>query len=146
MTEKTKLQSGADVTHKELADAKKEGSLDYVKEGAKAAMIADTGTTADLDKMDDPEAKRVPADLNTTFIAPLLDMSADDLEKRLKSKDVNEVISLDVAKGLLALERAGKNRTKHVQVLCKAIGVKSPYEVTTAGPPYTNDETSVTNL
>jgi hypothetical protein len=37
------------------------------------------------------------------------------------------------------MERSGKNRTDVVEVICAVLGIKSPYEVTDAGPSYTND-------
>jgi hypothetical protein len=46
----------------------------------------------------------------------------------------------------LGLERSGQNRTEHVKVLCERLGVKSPYEVTQAGPAWTNDQTLLTEI
>jgi len=92
------------------------------------------------------EAKRVPADLQSTFLAPLLNLSLDELDRRLTDKKAEDPIPDSDARGLLALERSGKNRTGYVKLLMKVIGVKSPYEVTTAGPSYTNDETAITEL
>lgn len=48
--------------------------------------------------------------------------------------------------GLLELERSGQNRTEYVRALCHRLGVKSPTEVTGAGPGHTNDVTSITKL
>lgn len=92
------------------------------------------------------QANQVPADFQSTFFAPLLDLSASELESRLTDDKAANPIPTEHARGLLALERSGRNRTDYVQMLCRVIGVKSPLEVTTAGPAYTNDTTAVTPL
>lgn len=143
---KTATQAGVDLSNKDIEGAKKEGALDYVKEGSRAAMAADTGTTGDVETMAEAERLRVAPDANTTPLAPLLDLSLDVLVPRLTNDKVPDPISFDAAKALLALERAGRNRTGYVKALCERIGAKSPYEVTSAGPAYTNDETAVTVL
>ncbi len=146
MTEKkTQTEAGVELSKKEIEGAQKEGALDYIKEGAKNAMRADTGTT-NYDGVSDSERFRVDPALNTTFIATLLDLGVDELKRRLNDEKADDAIGFENAKGLLALERAGKNRTSYVKLLCDAIGVKSPYEVTSAGPAYTNDDTAVTAL
>ena len=58
----------------------------------------------------------------------------------------DNAISESKIAGLLEMERSGRNRTEHVQVLCKRLGVKSPTEVTDAGPAYTNDTTQTNKL
>lgn len=146
MTEKMKTEAGVDLSKKEIEEAQKEGALDYIKEGSKNAMRADTGTTGDRDAAADAQRLRVDPSLNTTFIAALLDLSTDELKRRLTDEKAEDLIAFEEAKGLLALERAGKNRTGYVKVLLDAIGANSPYEVTSAGPPYTNDDTAVTAL
>ena len=144
--DKVEMASGVELTHKEIADAKHEGALDAVRDGGKAAVLADTGTQGDLEAAADAENKRLAADANTTFIAPLLDLPLDQLSPRLANDKVQDPISFETAKALLALERAGRNRTGYVRALMERIGVDSPYEVTPSGPPYTNDETPVTQL
>lgn len=143
---KTVTATGAELSSSEIAGAQKEGALDYVKEGGKRAMAADTGTASDADKSAEQQAKQVPADFQSTFIAPLLDLSVEELEDRLTNDKAASPIPNEHARGLLALERSGRNRTDWVKMLCKVIGVKSPTEVTTAGPAYTNDTTSITAL
>lgn len=106
----------------------------------------DTGTTSDYDKAAEQQAKQVPADFQSTLFAPFLDLPLDELKSRLTDAKSPNPIGHEHARGLLALERSGKNRTDYVQMLCKVIGVKSPLEVTTAGPAYTNDTTSITPL
>lgn len=146
MTDKTKMPAGVpDLTQSEIKEAKKEGAKDVIKEGVAAAMASDTGTTGDAEESAERAKYQVAADLQSTFIAPLLDLSLEELQRRLKSK-ADDAIDFETAKGLLHLERSAKNRTSYVKALCAAIGVKSPLEVTTAGPSYTNDDTSVTQL
>lgn len=146
MTEKTNTEAGVKLSRKEIEDAQKEGALDYIKDGSKNAMRSDTGTTGDPDDAEKVQKFKVDPSLNTTFIADFLDLSADDLNRRLTDTKADDFIDFENAKGLLALERSGKNRTEHVKVLIKAIGVDSPYQVTTAGPPYTNDTSNITDL
>lgn len=150
MTNKSKpavtTPSGVELSKSEVEKAQHDGALDYIKEGAKNEMRTDTGTTSDPEKSAQAEALRVAPDLNTTFIAPLLDLPLDTLVKRLSNDKVPDPIDLEHAKGLLALERAGRNRTDWVKALCKRIGVDSPYEVTIAGPGYTNDVHPITKL
>ncbi|KAK0349821.1 hypothetical protein LTR94_031514, partial [Friedmanniomyces endolithicus] len=67
-------------------------------------------------------------------------------EDRAKKAGYSKPFGEEDAKGLLARERAGQNRTQYVRPVMERLGVASPYEVTDAGPPYTNDQTSVTNL
>ncbi len=147
--EKTKVGK-IELTAKEIEAAQKEGALEYVKEGGARAMAADTGTTSDLDKAAEQQQLRVAPDLHSTQIAPLLELSTDELKRRLGGKD-DDAIDFEVTKGLLHLERSGKNRTGYVNLLIDAISKQvgrkvKVTEVTNAGPPYTNDETAVTEL
>lgn len=146
MTDKMKTAAGVELSKAEIQEAQKDGALDYIKDGSKLAMATDTGTTGDLDAAAKAESKRVSPSLNTTFIAQLLDLSVDELKKRLTNSKAEGFIDFENAKGLLALERAGKNRTEYVRLLMEVIGVKSPYEVTNSGPSYTNDQTSLSKL
>jgi len=134
-----------DLTAKEADEARREGAKEYIKEGAKLTMGADTGTDGDKDKSAQAQSKRVPADLNTTFIADFLLLGVDAFEDRVAEKS-KDPLDENIIKGLLALERNGQNRTPYVQALCKRLKVKSPYEVTDGGPGFTNDVTAVTAL
>ncbi len=145
-TKTTTTPTGAKLTEKEIKDAQKEGALDYIKEGSANAMATDTGTTGDFEAMAEAESKRIAPDANTTFLAPLLDLSEDDLKRRLTDERADDFIAFEDAKGLLALERAGKNRTSYVRLLCGVLKVDSPYEVTNSGPPYTNDTSNISAL
>lgn len=78
-------------------------------------------------------------------LEPMLKLSAEDLEAAVSEKAEN-LLSEEKVAGILILERSGPNRTDHVKVLCKRLKVKSPYEVTKAGPAFTNDQTAVTAI
>ena len=146
MTDKTNTEAGVKLGRKEIEEAKKEGALDYIKEGSKNAMASDTGTTGDPEAMAEAESKRIAPDANTTFLAPLLDLGEDELKRRMTDEKADDFIAFEDAKGLLALERAGKNRTSYVKLLCGVLKVGSPYEVTNSGPPYTNDTSNISAL
>lgn len=149
MTDKTTTEAGVTLTQAELDKAKKDGVLEHAKDAAK--IEAETGLTSVHDKgsterLAEQQRLRVDSSLPSTFIAPLLDLSEDDLKKRLSDEKSADFIDFENAKMLLNLERSGKNRTGYVKVLLKAIGTDDPYKVTPAGPPYTNDQTSITEL
>jgi hypothetical protein len=99
-----------------------------------------------FDHLAEQQRLMVDSSLPSTFIAPLLDLSEDELKRRLTDEKAEGFIDFEHAKMLLNLERSGKNRTGYVKALLKAIGTDDPYKVTNAGPPYTNDQTSVTEL
>jgi hypothetical protein len=138
--------AGTELKKTEIEEAKREGILDAVRDGGRAAVATDTGTTSDIEAAAEAANLRVAPDLNTTFLAPLLDLPAADLSRRLTNEKLDDHIPFENAKGLLALERAGRNRTDYVQVLCKALGVDDPRVVTSAGPAYTNDTSQLTHL
>lgn len=129
---------GLALTDKEQIDARKEGAKEAVKESAKDSYIGLT----DGVQPGEPAVDRWPGKSEIQQWAHLIDWSIDDLKKAFKNGDVPD----EKVAGLLALERAGQNRTDWVKLFMKQIGVDSPYEVTDAGPPYTNDTTSVTKL
>jgi len=76
----------------------------------------------------------------TTHLAPHLELGAEAFAELVADK---ERLSDDAANALLRLERAGQNRTPYVDALMKRLGIKSPYEVTSAGPAYTINVTPV---
>lgn len=142
---------GIQLTRTEVEDAKHDGALDYVKEGGGRALAADTGTTGDAELSAQAALIRVAPDLPTTFLAPLLNLPLDTLVTRLTNDKVDGFIDLENAKGLLALERAGRNRTDWVKALCERIGDDvgrkvHPHEVSPAGPGYTNDVHPISEL
>lgn len=127
----------------ELAAAKKEGILDAVREGQ---------TTQDIDsiKGDAPTGEKYLGQHEIMQWAHYVDFDLDALKAALDPKADNTIPDNKVA-GLLGLERGGKNRTAFVQAYMDRLrianpGLKSPYDVTPAGPPFTNDVSNVTKL
>jgi hypothetical protein len=143
---KVEVAPGVEVSQKEMDEAHKEGALEAVREGGRAAVLADTGTTGDEDAMAEAERLRVAPDLQSTVLAPLLALPLDTLVKRLSNDKVEGHIGFEDAKGLLHLERSGQNRTPYVEALMKRLGVKDPRDVTSAGPSYTVDVSNVSHL
>lgn len=124
-----------DLSKADVVQAKKEGELEAVKEGAKAQFKATDGVAV----LDDPEPGITPT-YNVFHLQDMVDLDPDVLAKALDGKqDGYPALSEGQIAGLLEVERSGKNRTDVVEVLCKRLGIKSPYEVTDAGPAYTND-------
>jgi len=145
MTDKTTEQQQAEaanlpsVSKAELDEAKKQGVLEAAKEAAKANYkyadaLPDEGT-----------GQKWPGKSETMQYAHILDLGPDAFKDRVKEGGDNQLPEQKVA-GLLELERSGKNRTEYVKALMDRLGVDSPYEVTKAGPSYTNDVTPVTAL
>jgi hypothetical protein len=143
---KVEMAPGIEVSPKELDEAKKDGALEAVREGGRAAVLADTGTTGDQEAMTEAARLAVAPDLQSTFLAPLLDLPLETLVKRLTNDKVEGFLDFEAAKGLLHLERSGKNRTPWVQALLNRIGTDDPRKVTHAGPGYTNDVHPITEL
>lgn len=124
-----------DLSKAEVVKAKKEGALEAVKESAKQQFKSTDGIAV----MDDPEPGIVPT-YNVFHLQDMVDLDTDVLTKALDGKqDGYPALSDGQIAGLLEVERSGENRTEVVEVLCKRLGIKSPYEVTSAGPAYTND-------
>lgn len=117
--------------------AQQEGVTEAVKESAKDAYKALT----DGNLPGDPPARQFTGMDDIMRFEPLLDLDPDAFADRI-GKDLPE----EKVAGLLSLERAGRNRTPYVKAMCKRLGVKSPYEVTNAGPGYTTDVHPVTEL
>jgi|GEM_PF-1309232 len=125
-----------------LAKAQEEGVAEAIKEQAKDAYQYLT----DGQLPGGPPGRQFTnSDAHTNMISGMLALSPEDLAEAIGPKADSPVTEDQVA-NLLKLERAGQNRTAYVQLLCKHLGVKSPYEVTNAGPGYTNDTTPTTPL
>lgn len=132
-----------DVKAGEVEAAKKEGMMEAVKEGAKAQFLQTDGTPFAGEK----GAPKVVPTYDVFHLQELLELTPDALKDALEGKDKPEGtigISNGQAAGLLEVERSGKNRTDIVKVLMDHLGLKSPYEVTDAGPNFTNDVSRVT--
>lgn len=126
----------------EVEKARKEGVTEAMKDDAKNAYHYAT----DGQLPGEPASQRfLGSDSHTNFVDGYLGLSPDELTKAIDAK-ADVPLSEDQVANILKLERAGPNRTPHVQALCKRLGVKSPIEVTSAGPGYTNDVSNITSL
>lgn len=128
-------------TAAETAKAQKRGVADKIAENAGDTYQALT----DGDLPGEPPARQFIGMDDIMGFEPLLDLGVNEFETRIAEEQDNPVPEEKVA-GLLSLERAGRNRTPYVQAMCKRLDVKSPYEVTNAGPGYTNDVHPITEL
>lgn len=129
-------------SEKDVKEARNEGITESIKEQAKESYEYAT----DGQLPGEPADQRfLGSSQHTNMIDGLLALGVDELKERIDPK-ADDLLSEDQVANLLKLERAGPNRTDHVKALCKRLDIKSPYEVTMAGPPYTNDQTNVTEL
>lgn len=131
----------AKVSQKELDSARKDGVLEAAREDAKASykFLTDGALPGESD------GQRFLGKDEIMPFAPIIDLGLDAFKERISEK-ADSPLPDDKVAGLLELERSGKNRTDYVKALCSRLGVDSPYEVTTAGPGYTNDVQPVTEL
>ncbi|RPF70449.1 hypothetical protein [Aurantiacibacter spongiae] len=129
------------VSQSEIDKAKKEGALEAAKEQAKDSYRYAT----DGNLPGETTGPKYPGSSDIMQFAPILDLDIDAFKDRVKEGSDDPVPEEKVA-GLLELERSGQNRTDYVKALCKRLDVDSPYEVTTAGPGYTNDVSPITKL
>lgn len=133
------------VSKSEIEKAKKEGVLEAAKEAAKDAYRYADGTLPG-----DPEqAPRQFTGMHDIMqFEPLLSLGIDAFTDKIAEnpKPGEPPVPEEKVAGLLELERSGKNRTEFVKAMMKRLKVKSPYEVTKAGPGYTNDTTPVSAL
>lgn len=130
------------VSQKELDAAKKEGVLEAAKEDAKASYRYATDGNLASSEGGGPKYFGMHDIMQWEG---MLDLGIDEFRDRTKA-DSDNPIPEEKCAGLLELERSGRNRTPYVKALCDRLGVKSPYEVTQAGPGYTNDVAPVTAL
>lgn len=125
----------------EIAAAQKEGQREAVKESAKDTFRALT----DGNLPGEPPARQFIGMDDIMGFEPLLDLGVDEFEARIAEESDNPVPEEKVA-GLLSLERAGRNRTPYVKAMVDRLGIDSVYEVTNAGPGYTNDVHPISEL
>lgn len=125
----------------EQKKARAEGAKEAVKDAAKDSYMSLTDGVLP----GDPPQDRWPGKSEIQQYAGLIDLPIEQFKKAIDGKQPSDVPEEKVA-GLLGLERAGKNRTPYVQAMVKRLGVSSPYEVTDAGPDYTNDVSPITKL
>lgn len=126
----------------DIIDARADGVLDAIKETTKDAYKRGGNETQ---CMPDVDAQRIVKDSAVFQIQHLVDDGADALKAAIDPK-AGVPISEGKIAGLLEIERSGKNRTDIVKVLCDRLKIKSPREVTDAGPAYTNDTTAISKL
>lgn len=119
-------------TAAQLQAAQKEGVAEAIKENAKEVY----SQAADGNLPGDPPNYRDLSSDETTHLAPNLELGVEAFEELVKDK---ERLSEDSAAALLKLERAGQNRAPYVKALMARLKVKSPYEITSAGPGYLNE-------
>jgi hypothetical protein len=123
----------------EVEKARNEGVKDAITENAKDQY--NYATDGQLPG-EPPVRQFTDSDSHTNLIDHMLSMSPDSLKEAVDEKADSPMSEGQVA-NLLKLERAGQNRTAYVELLCKRLKVKSPYEVTDAGPGYTNDVSNI---
>ncbi|RZI60679.1 MAG: hypothetical protein EOP14_00155 [Pseudomonas sp.] len=128
----------------ELSDSEREKAE---KEGVKAAYAQSAQTNFSTRSATESETTgdRWPDRHDVMRFAHIIDLGLDAFVAAVDAKAEPSVPESKVA-GLLELERSGKNRTEYVKALCARLGVKSPYEVTSAGPGHTNDVSSINSL
>jgi hypothetical protein len=129
----------------ELSDAERE---EAEKEGVKNAITRSAETNfLTRSATESPEfvGDRWPERHEIMQWAGTLDLGLDAF-KAAVAADAPVSIPEGKVAGLVELERSGKNRTDYVKALCDRLGVKSPTEVTSAGPGYTNDVTQLNEL
>jgi hypothetical protein len=122
-----------DLSKKDVEQAKKEGALEAVREGAKQRFKSSDGIA-----VNDTEAGVTPT-YDVFHLQHMVDMDPAALKDALDGKSGGPALSDGQIAGLVEVERSGKNRTDIVKVLCDRLGISSPFEVTDAGPNYTND-------
>lgn len=122
-----------DLSKRDVEAAKKEGALDAVREGAKQRFKSSDGVA-----VNDTEAGVTPT-YDVFHLQHMVDMDPDALKAELDGKGTGPALSDVQIAGLVEVERSGKNRTDIVKVLCDRLGISSPFEVSDAGPNYTND-------
>lgn len=130
------------VSQSEIDSAKKDGILDAAKENAKDSFkyLTDGNLSAPA------SGPQYPGSSDIMQFEPVLRLGVDEFKARIADDKTETAIPEEKIAGLLGLERAGQNRTEYVKSLMARLGVKSPYEVTPAGPDYTNDATPVSKL
>lgn len=147
MTEPKKQSDGTVKLTPELSASEEKQAE---KDGVKAALTQSAQTnfaTQSATENLDPEyvGDRWPDRHDIMRYEYIVLLGLDEFKEAIKEGATPNVPESKVA-GLLELERSGQNRTEYVDALCKRLGVKSPIEVTGAGPGHTNDVSSITKV
>ena len=117
-----------------IHDARAEAVVDAIKESTKDAYKRGANEGYGDEPTNGPKFSGSKDVFN---LQDLVDLHPDQLADRLKGDALNPLTEAQVA-GLIEIERSGKNRDDVVKALCARLGIKSPYEVTNAGPAFTN--------
>ena len=126
-----------ELSEAEKVQAEKDGVKAALSQSAQTAFAARSETAST-----DFTADRWPDRHEIMPWAPTLDLGLDAF-KQAVAEDAKPLIAEGKIAGLIELERSGKNRTEYVNALCDRLGVKSPLEVTSAGPGFMNDVSKV---
>lgn len=123
-----------DLAKADVVKAKKEGALDAIRDSAARQFAQTDGNPV----VDDPNPG-IQQTNDATHLEYLLDMDPKALKAALQGKDDSGLtLKQGTIASLLEMERSGHNRTDIVATLCDVLGIGTPYEVTDAGPNYTN--------
>lgn len=125
----------------EVEKARAEGVKEAIKQDAKESY--EYATDGALPGDDPAPRQFTGSSQHTNMVSGLLGLSPEGLADAI-AEDADTPIPEEAVANLLEQERSGQNRTPYVEALCKRLKVKSPYEVTNAGPGYTNDVSNVT--
>ncbi|QDZ07462.1 hypothetical protein FPZ24_08190 [Sphingomonas panacisoli] len=124
-----------DLAKADVVKAKKEGALDAIRDSAARQFAQTDGNPV----VEDPNPG-IQQTNDATHLEYLLEMDPKALKAALQGKDDQGLtLKQGTIASLLEMERSGHNRTDVVEALCDVLNIKSPYEVTDAGPAYTND-------
>lgn len=129
-----------ELTEAERTEAEKEGLKAAYAQSAQTTFATQSATESP-----DYEGDRWPDRHEIMRYAGVIDLGLDEFKAAVADDAENPIPESKVA-GLMELERSGKNRTEYVKALCDRLGVKSPLEVTSAGPGHTNDVTAVNKI
>lgn len=122
-----------ELSDKDVAAAQKEGVKAAIVEAAKQEYSLSNNVPVGL-----PDSVIVPTN-DALPLVDMLEMDPDDLKKELSGKgDRKPIPTQGQIASLLEMECSGKNRHDIIAVLCDVLGIKSPREVTAAGPGYAN--------
>ena len=120
-------------TGAKLGDAQAEGVTEAIKENAKDTY----NYLTDGQQLGAEPARQFFGKSDIMQFEPFLALGVEAFEAAVADRADDPIPEEKVA-GLLELERSGQNRTPYVKAMCRRLKVKSPYEVTAAGPGYTN--------
>lgn len=129
-----------EVTAAEVEDARHQGAVDAISESAKHDYLTGGSMSTNVVAPD-----RWPDRHEIMQWAYIIDFGLDDFKDAVSAEPKSHAfVPEGKIAGLVELERSGKNRTQYVQALLDRLDVESVYDVTDAGPDYSNDVTPMT--